>query len=170
MWCQHGCHSGKEQEVYNAVRTTHCATETIDTLRIFFHSFFLHFFFENEGFSLLPFETLPFVSLCHSSFFLPLFFFTIKIFLLICSGFWSSSLHFSSNIRLLFLFFHFVLFVFFSFLLFFFFSNTCFSCSIFHLVQKIFVFYSFLIFSPFTSTASPVWCFSTFFEPKNRSY
>ena len=22
MWCQHGCHSGKEQEVYNAVRTT----------------------------------------------------------------------------------------------------------------------------------------------------
>ena len=31
MWCQHGCHSGKEQEVYNAVRTTHCATETIDT-------------------------------------------------------------------------------------------------------------------------------------------
>ena len=29
-WCQHGCHSGKEQEVYNAVRTTHCATETID--------------------------------------------------------------------------------------------------------------------------------------------
>ena len=31
MWCQHGCHSCKEQEVYNAVRTTHCATETIDT-------------------------------------------------------------------------------------------------------------------------------------------
>ena len=31
MWCQHGCHSGKEQEVYNAVRTAHCATETIDT-------------------------------------------------------------------------------------------------------------------------------------------
>ena len=30
MWCQHGCHSCKEQEVYNAVRTTHCATETID--------------------------------------------------------------------------------------------------------------------------------------------
>ena len=30
MWCQHGCHSGNEQEVYNAVRTTHCATETID--------------------------------------------------------------------------------------------------------------------------------------------
>ena len=32
MWCQHGCHSCKEQEVYNAVRTTHCATETIDSL------------------------------------------------------------------------------------------------------------------------------------------
>ena len=32
MWCQHGCHSGKEQEVYNAVRTAHCATETIDKL------------------------------------------------------------------------------------------------------------------------------------------
>ena len=30
MWCQHGCHSCKEQEVYNAVTTTHCATETID--------------------------------------------------------------------------------------------------------------------------------------------
>ena len=34
MWCQHGCHSCKEQEVYNAVRTTHCATETIDTKRL----------------------------------------------------------------------------------------------------------------------------------------
>ena len=31
MWCQHVCHSCKEQEVYNAVKTTHCATETIDT-------------------------------------------------------------------------------------------------------------------------------------------
>ena len=34
MWCQHGCHSCKEQEVYNAVRTTQLhtvTTETIDT-------------------------------------------------------------------------------------------------------------------------------------------
>ena len=38
MWCQHGCHSCKEQEVYNAVRTTQLhtvTTETIDTLRPF---------------------------------------------------------------------------------------------------------------------------------------
>ena len=36
MWCQHGCHSCKEQEVYNAVRTTQLhtvTTETIDTLQ-----------------------------------------------------------------------------------------------------------------------------------------
>ena len=26
MWCQHGCHSCKEQEVYNAVRTTQLHT------------------------------------------------------------------------------------------------------------------------------------------------
>ena len=34
MWCQHECHSCKEQEVYNAVRTTQLhtvTTETIDT-------------------------------------------------------------------------------------------------------------------------------------------
>ena len=34
MWCQHGCHSCKEQEVYNALRTTQLhtvTTETIDT-------------------------------------------------------------------------------------------------------------------------------------------
>ena len=37
MWCQHGCHSCKEQEVYNAVRTTHCATETIDSFKTFTH-------------------------------------------------------------------------------------------------------------------------------------
>ena len=33
MLCQHGCHSVKEQEVYSAVRTTHCVTETIDKKR-----------------------------------------------------------------------------------------------------------------------------------------
>ena len=32
MWCQHGCHSCKEQEVYNAVRTTQLHTVTTETI------------------------------------------------------------------------------------------------------------------------------------------
>ena len=34
MWCQHGCHSCKEQEVYNAVRTTELHTVTTETIDI----------------------------------------------------------------------------------------------------------------------------------------
>ena len=35
MWCQHGCHSCKEQEVYNAVRPTQLHTVTTETIDIF---------------------------------------------------------------------------------------------------------------------------------------
>ena len=45
MWCQHGCHSCKEQEVYNAVRTTLCATETIDK-----SGFLMKVVFDESGF------------------------------------------------------------------------------------------------------------------------
>ena len=62
MWCQHGCHSCKEQEVYNAVRTTQLhtvTTETIDSFSLFSLSFCFSPFFRLV---FLPFSSFfPFV-------------------------------------------------------------------------------------------------------------
>ena len=127
-----------------------------------FHSFFLHFFFEKEVF-VASFLKLFLLSHFDFSFFLLLLFIEGKIFLLVSSGFLSSSLHFSF-VRLFFSFFTLFSLCFSLFLLFFFFEHMSF---LFHFSTwfKLFCVFSFFPFflSPFSS---PISCFFNIFERK----